>query len=91
MADWGLYTALRGTDNWAQRRQDKMMNLQIAEKEAAREEARTQKEMLAEENINKYLDEMANLDVLPEDQERIKEVERKARFNIIKGIAEKQW
>ena len=88
MADWGLYTALRGTDNWAQRRQDKMMNLQIAEKEAAREEARTQKEMLAEENINKYLDEMANLDVLPEDQERIKEVERKARFNIIKGIAE---
>jgi hypothetical protein len=87
MADWGLYTALRGRDNWAQRRQDKAMNMQIVQQQAANEEKKTQQEMLAEEGINKYLDEMAAIKVLPEDQERIKEVERSARQNIIQGIA----
>lgn len=87
MADWGLYTALRGTDNWAQRRQDKAMNLQIMEKMAANEERKTQQQMAAEENINQYLDAISNLDVLPEDQDRIREVEKRARQNIIQGIA----
>ena len=87
MADWGLYSALRGTDNWAQRRQDKAMNMQIVQQQAADEEKKTQQAMQAEEGINKYLDEIANIDVLPEDQERIKEVERNARQNIVQGIA----
>jgi len=88
MADWGLYAALRGQDNWAQRRADEQMEMQVLQKHAAREEKKTQQAMMAEEGINKYLDEMANIDVLPEDQERIKEVERQARHNIVKGIAQ---
>jgi len=87
MADWGLYAALRGTDNWAQRRADEQMEMQILEKHAAREERKTQQNMVAEEEINQYMDAMQSIDVLPEDQERIQEVERQARFNIIKGIA----
>jgi len=87
MADWGLYSTLRGTDNWAQRRQDKAMNMQIVQQQSADEEKKTQQSMLAEENINAYLNEMAAIDVLPEDQERIKEVERSSRQNIIEGIA----
>ena len=87
MADWGLYSALRGTDNWAQRRADKQVNMQIAEKQLERENQKTQQSMLAEEQIGKYMDEMAAIDVLPEDQDRIKEVEKNARTNIVQGIA----
>ena len=87
MADWGLYTALRGTDNWAQRRADKQMNMQIVQQQKADQERKVEKSMLAEEKINEYLDEMANLDVLPEDQERIQQVEKDSRANIITGIA----
>ena len=53
MADWGLYAALRGTDNWAQRRADEQMEMQILEKHAAREEKKTQQNMVAEEEINR--------------------------------------
>jgi hypothetical protein len=87
MADWGLYTALRGTDNWQQRRQDKMVNLQIAQQQRADEEKKVEKSMLAEEKINEYLDAINDIDVLPEDQERIQEVERQSRASIVQGIA----
>ena len=88
MADWGLYAALRGQDNWAQRRADAQMNTRSREKHLAMEEKKTQQRVMAEEGINAYLDAMKNIDVLPEDQERIKEVERQARHNIVKGIAQ---
>ena len=65
MGDWGLYAALRGTDNWAQRRADQQMEMQIQEKNVAREEKKTQQRVISEEKINSYLDEMANIDVLP--------------------------
>jgi len=87
MADWGLYAALRGTDNWAQRRADKQMNMQIQEKQAAREAQKTQQSMLAEEQIQTYIDEMAAIDVLPEDQAKITELEKNSRANIVQGIA----
>jgi hypothetical protein len=87
MADWGLYAALRGQDNWAQRRADQQMEMQIHEKQLAREEKKTQQRMASETEINSYLDSFNDIDVLPEDQERIQAVERKARHNIVKGIA----
>ena len=42
MADWGLYSALRGTDNWQQRRQDKAMNLQLIESMHKEEQQKVQ-------------------------------------------------
>jgi len=82
-----LYSALRGQDNWAQRRNDKAMNLAIQEKRVAREEQKAQTALKAEESINKYFDDIANMEVLEQDQERINEVESQARLNVVKGIA----
>jgi len=87
MPDWGLYTALRGQDNWAQRRADKMVNMKIAEQNKLEQDARVKQSMLAEEEVNKYLDTLNSIDVLPEDQDRIKQVEKKSRQSIIQGIA----
>ena len=86
--DWGLYSAIRTQDNWAQRRQDKAMNLAIVEKQAKTEQLKGAQSMAAEEEINKYFDEMASMDTLIEDQGRIQEVEKSSRANIIKGIAQ---
>jgi hypothetical protein len=86
--DWGLFSAARGTNNWDQRRQDKAMNLAIVEQRSKDEQQKVKQSMAAEEEINKYFDEMSNMDVLAEDQERIREVEKNSRANIIKGIAQ---
>ena len=89
MADFGLYSALRGTDNWSQRRHDKAMNLAMVEQMKKDEQAKVQQSIKAEEDINKYFDEITQLqsEYLPEDAERIKQVEKSARENIIKGIS----
>lgn len=88
--DWGLYTALRGTDNWAQRRQDKAINLQLVNQMQQQEQQKVQQSMLAEQEINKYFDEITGVqsEFLEQDQERIKGVEKQARQRIIKGIAQ---
>lgn len=88
--DWGLYSALRGTDNWAQRRQDKAMNLQLIQAMHQEEQQKVQQSMLAEQEINKYFDEITGLqsEYLEEDQARIQEVEKKARQRIIQGIGQ---
>ena len=90
MADWGLYSALRGTDNWQQRRQDKAMNLQLIESMHKEEQQKVQQSMMAEQEINKYFDEITGLqsEFLEEDQGRIQEVEKKARQRIIQGIGQ---
>ena len=87
MADFGLYSALRGTDNWKQRRQDKAMNMKIVEQNALDAEAAQQQSMKAETEINKYFEDMQNLEVLPEDQERVKQIEQNSRASVVKGIA----
>lgn len=87
MADWGLYSALRGTDDWAQKRQDQQMNLLAAEKSEARERQKVAESAAAEANIAKYMEELQNLEVLPEDQERVAQAEKQARQNIVAGIA----
>jgi len=87
MADWGLYSALRGTDDWAQKRQDQQMNLLAAEKSEAREQKKVAESAAAEADIAKYMEELQNLEVLPEDQERVAAAEKQARQNIVAGIA----
>ena len=58
MGDWALYSALRGKDNWAQKRQDKAINLQIIEKQNIDAQNKQKESMRAEEEINKYFDDM---------------------------------
>jgi hypothetical protein len=87
MADWGLYSALRGTDNWQQKRQDKMQSLAIMKEMDQRAQQDLQQSMALEQGMQKYFDEMKNLDVLAEDQGRINDLERQARRKVMKGIA----
>lgn len=86
MGDFGLYAALSGTDNWAQKRQDKASNLMMLQNMEQRSEKQLAAQMQAEQGIQEQLDLMSTFDVLPEDQKAIEEVENKARMNIIKGI-----
>ena len=85
--DWGLYSALRGTDNWAQKRQDKMQSLMILDKRENKAQATLQKSAELEQGMNDYFDKIASLDALSEDQGRIADEEKKARRNVYKGIA----
>ena len=85
--DWGLYTAMRGQDNWQQRRADKAMNLQLLEKQTQIEQQKTAAEAQAEQSLNEYFNELQNMEFLAEDQERVNAMERDARRNVIKGIA----
>lgn len=86
MGDFGLYAALSGTDNWAQKRQDKASNLMMLGQMEERSQKELNAQMQAEQGIQEQLDLMSTFDVLPEDQKAIEEVENRARMNIIKGI-----
>ena len=86
-ADWGLYSALRGQDNWAQKRQDKMQNLMILERREQKAQGELEKQMQLEQGMQNYFDEISKIDALAEDQGRIQEKEKEARRNIYKGIA----
>lgn len=87
MADWGLYSALRGTDDWKTKREDKKMNILAAEKMELRQQKKVAESNKAEADIAKYMEELQNLEVLPEDQERVNAAEKQARQSIVKGIA----
>lgn len=87
MADWGLYSALRGTDDWGQKRQDSAMNLMVAEKREAIQQQEVAMSAAAETEISKYMEELQNMETLPEDQERVAAAERQARQSIVAGIA----
>ena len=86
MGDFGLYAALSGTDNWTQKRQDKMSNLMMLERMEQRSEKQLAAQMQAEAGIQEMLDKMSTFDVLPEDQKAIQQKEQEARLSIIKGI-----
>jgi len=86
MGNWALYGALSGTDNWQQKRQDRAMNLMLSEKMESRAQNDMKAEMEMEEGMNQYFDQMNQFDVLAEDQDRINEVEKESRRNVIRGI-----
>mgnify|MGYP003668717740 FL=1 len=87
MADWGLYQSLRGQDNWAQKRKDAQMNLQMQEALSVKEKTRNKERMEMEAKLAEYQNSVRNLDVLKKDQERIQGVEKQSRQSIVAGIA----
>lgn len=87
MADFGLYQALRGQSDWNAKRHDSMMNMQIASMREQRSKQALQEQMQMDAGMQAAFDAMANMDVLTEDQERIKGVEKNARKTILEGIA----
>ncbi len=86
MGDFGLYAALSGTDNWAQKRQDKASNLMMLGQMEQRSQQEVAAQMQAEQGIQEQLDKINEFDVLPEDKKDIEEAEQRSRLGIIKGI-----
>jgi len=87
MADFGLYSALRGTDDFQTKRADAAMAMQIASIRQQTAQQNLQKQMQMEEGMQSAFDAMANLDVLTEDGDRIKALERESRKKIVQGVA----
>lgn len=87
MADYGLYSALRGTDDWSMKRQDAALSMNIAKQREQDAQQALQGSMQMEEGMNSAFDALSNLDVLPEDVQRMQDLERNARKSVIAGIA----
>jgi hypothetical protein len=87
MADWGLYAALRGTDDWQTKRADALMNLQAAEKRQAFEAEKEKEAIKYDEYMAQYTAAMEQLDVLQEDQGRVQEAEQRARQDVYDKLA----
>lgn len=86
MADFGLYTALRGQDAWAQKRSDEQNEVNLAERMRQNSEQKLEANSAAQQYMQQYFDQIGQLDVLEQDQKRINEVEKQARQNIVQGV-----
>lgn len=86
MAGYGLYYALRGKNNWAQRRQDAQMNLQMQQEMTNMEAQNLQQNLLAEKELQDAFDAVRQMDYLEADKERIYSKEKQLRSNIVKQI-----
>jgi hypothetical protein len=87
MADWGLYTALRGVDDWQQKRADKALSLQIAEKRNIIAEQKVKEQAAYEAEIVKYFNAIGEMDVMPEDAQRIQELASDEQKRVVQQIA----
>lgn len=86
MADWGLYSALRYDDSFERRARAQESNMQALQQRSAMADKRAQEQMQIEQGLVEYFNKIQELDVTPEDAERIKEREAEERKNIVEGI-----
>jgi len=87
MADFGLYSALsQPRKNWAQVRQDRMMELGMLQSMQQDLQQRVEKESQARAGVVEYMNQLQQSSVLEGDYERVKAVEQAERQKIIEGI-----
>lgn len=87
MADFGLYSALsQPRRNWAQVRQDRMMELGMLQNMQQDLKQRVDAESQARAGVVEYMNELQKSSVLEGDYERVKAVEEAERKKIIEGI-----
>lgn len=87
MADWGLYSALRYQDDWATRRQDKMVEMQVLEKMQGIAEKDLQQQQQMEAGLVDYMDKIKQMNTLAKDQEKLNQLYREEMKTIVKGIS----
>jgi len=87
MADWGLYSALRYQDDWATRRQDKMIEMQVLEKMQGIAEKDLQQQQQMEAGLVDYMDKIKQMNILAKDQEKLNQLYREEMKTIVKGIS----
>lgn len=85
-ADWGLYSALRTRDDWQTKRADAQMNMAATQQHRADLEKDVEQRQAYHAKIAEMTDTLANMDVLPEDQERVRQVEKDSRRKIYEGL-----
>jgi hypothetical protein len=86
MADWGLYSALRYDDSFERRARAQESNMQALQQRSAIADKKAQEQMQIEQGLVEYFNKIQELDVTPEDAERIKEREAQERKNIVEGV-----
>lgn len=87
MADFGLYSALsQPRRNWAQVRQDRMMELGMLQSMQQDLQQRIQAESQARAGVVEYMNQLQQSSVLEGDYERVKAVEQAERQKIVEGI-----
>jgi hypothetical protein len=87
MADFGLYSALsQPRRNWAQVRQDRMMELGMLQNMQQDLKQRVDAESQARAGVVEYMNELQKSSVLEGDYERVKAVEEAERKKIVEGI-----
>jgi hypothetical protein len=87
MADFGLYSALRYKDDWQSKRADQQVNTQALERHRAALDNDLKQRQETEARMTEMFDTLANMDVLAEDQDRVKTIEADARKKIYAGVA----
>lgn len=88
MADFSTYTALRGVDNWTQRRADEKYTMAVREKQKQNAEIKLQQYNQSEQYYNQYMDQIKQLEVLGADQKKVKEAEAEHRMNVVQGLTQ---
>lgn len=88
--DWGLASALRSRDDFAQKRQDKRMEMQLQNQMIQESERSLQQGLMIQEKVDEYLAtiEDQTKGFQASDIERIKAEEVKLRKPLMKAIAE---
>lgn len=87
MKNFAFYSALRGKDDWRQKRADAQYSLKVRDEIANRQAEKTAKQMQYQEYYHKYMDKLQELKVLGADQERIRQAELEARRGVVEGVS----
>lgn len=87
MADWGLYSALRYQDDWATKRRDKMMEMQVLKEMNQIAESDLQQQQQMEAGLVDYMNKVNEMNILAKDQEKVNAIELEERKKIISGIS----
>jgi len=86
VVDWGLLTALQGTDDWKQKRLDRNAELRQADELRDIAEAEKIKQQQAGSQVFNIFNEVSKLKVLPPDTEKIRIKNEELINPIINGI-----
>ena len=84
--DFAGYSALSGRKNWAQVRQDRLLESQFMRQMQSDLQARIEKEAQARAGVTEYMNQLNQASVLEQDLERVKGVEEEQRKAIVEGL-----
>lgn len=85
--DFGLTNALNYKEDWQTKRADSLTSLNALQSHRADLEKDLEQRQGYQARIAEMIDQFSQMDVLPEDQERVRTLEKNARAKIYDGLA----